>query len=186
MNTMTIQNTNGGPEMTFNIIQESDSVVLLTAGEGAMKSSPMLSVMPDGTLANSSGITYRVVRRGRPAVNRQGLADALRACTGATEVTVTDGGQTVTSPQPVNVKLMNALRVMTLTPHIAKYLKAHDPMALKQAQEAIRMAEDAQLMGVAPSPAPAQEEDTSLPQHVLDRLRADSDAIEERRAKYRG
>jgi hypothetical protein len=31
----------------------------------------------------------------------------------------------------------DALLVMVLTPHILAYLKAHDPMALKQAKEAL-------------------------------------------------
>ena len=33
--------------------------------------------------------------------------------------------------------LQNALLVMVLTPHILAYLEGHDPMALKQAKEAL-------------------------------------------------
>lgn len=35
---------------------------------------------------------------------------------------------------------LRALQVITLTPHIHKYLKEHDPQALKQCLEAVRKA----------------------------------------------
>ena len=42
------------------------------------------------------------------------------------------------SVSPTKVKaVQDALMVMVLTPHILAYLQAHDPMALKQAKEAL-------------------------------------------------
>ena len=40
----------------------------------------------------------------------------------------------------VHDSLLAALQVLVLTPHIQYYLAANDPMALKQAQEAIAWA----------------------------------------------
>ena len=44
--------------------------------------------------------------------------------------------------------LQDALLVMVLTPHILAYLEAHDPMALKQAKEALV------AVGANPEPDP--------------------------------
>lgn len=38
-------------------------------------------------------------------------------------------------------KVLNALKVMVLTPHIRQYLRANDPKALEQAEQAIARAE---------------------------------------------
>jgi hypothetical protein len=42
--------------------------------------------------------------------------------------------------EPVVAQLVQALAVITLTPHIHAYLAAHDPMALAQAETAVAAA----------------------------------------------
>ena len=63
------------------------------------------------------------------------------------------------TPTPTIDAVTRALLLMTLTPHIRRYLMATDPQALKQACEALRAA------GVDPDPSPnlCEDETTSCP-----------------------
>lgn len=46
-----------------------------------------------------------------------------------------------TNETEIQTQLLNALKVLVLTPHIRRYLKGHDPKAFEQAERAIAAAE---------------------------------------------
>lgn len=52
--------------LVFDVTEESPAAVLLTAGKGPLRTTVTLVKMPDGSLENTAGTAYEILRRAEP------------------------------------------------------------------------------------------------------------------------